>query len=309
MTDAPQETLFKAILRTARPYSLLAGVVFYALGGGIAAFLGDDPNWPVYWLGQGAVTLLQLSSYFLYEYFERSGQPPFQSKFRRPPTQANEPESPLPVPRVIFLQIALTTLTAGAVLTVILLSAGNLSPVAFFFISLAFVLSILYAVPPFRLVYSGYGELLLSILIANLFPAIAYVLQSGALHRLLAMMTFPLTLLYLAAILAQELPQYMEDVKYSRQTMLVRLGWQRGMNLHNLLIAGAFILLAISVIAGLPWELAYPAFLALPVGIFQIWQMNGIAGGGKPRWRLLTLTAMACVGLAAYFMNLALWTN
>jgi 1,4-dihydroxy-2-naphthoate octaprenyltransferase len=306
--DQSQETLFSAIFRAARPLFLIAGILLYALGGGIAAYLGETINWQVYWIGQGAVTLLQLSSYFLREYFDRSSQPPFETR-ANPPRANGDDQQPVPPPRVIFLQIAVTTMTAGAVLTVLILAEGKLNPAAFLFIGLAFILAIVYAIPPFRLVYSGYGELILSILITNLFPAFAFLLQAGALHRLLAMLTFPLTFLFLAAILAQSLPSYLEDIKQGRQTMLARLGWQRGMSLHNVLIAGAYILLAFSVLAGLSWRLAFPAFLALPVGVFQIWQINSIAGGGKPRWRMLALTAMASIGLAAYFINLALWTN
>jgi len=306
--NQPQETLFTAIIRAARPFSLFAAMLLYALGSGIAAYLGESIQWPVYWLGQGAVTLLQLSSFFLREYFDRAGQPPFETR-PLPPPGDDEKKRPAPAPRVIFLQVAVTAMTAGAVLTVILLAGGDLGLAAFLFIGLAFVLAILYAVPPFRLVYSGYGELVIAILITNLFPAFAFLLQAGVLHRLLALLTFPLTFLYLAAILAQSLPAYFDDMQHNRQTMLARLGWQRGMSLHNFLIAAAYILLAVSVLAGLPWRLAFPAFLALPVGIFQIWQINSIAGGAKPRWRLLALTAMASVGFAAYFINLALWTN
>lgn len=304
--NQPQETLFTAILRAARPFSLAAGVLLYALGGGIAAYLGESIRWPVYWLGQGAVTLLQLSSYFLREYFDRTSQPPFES---RAAPRSGEEEAPPRAARVMFLQVAMTAMAAGAALTVIMFAGGNLNLVSFLFLGLAFLLSMLYAVPPFRLVYSGYGELVIAVLITNLFPAFAFLLQSPALHRLLALLTFPLLFLYLASILAQSLSGYLEDVKRGHRTMLVRLGWQRGMNLHNFLVAAAFVLLAVSVLAGLPWRLAYPAFLALPVGIFQIWQINSIAGGAKPRWRLLTLTAMASTGLAAYFIILALWTN
>jgi 1,4-dihydroxy-2-naphthoate octaprenyltransferase len=205
--------------------------------------------------------------------------------------------------------VAVTTLTVGAVITVVLLSQGDLAPTAFLFLGLAFVLALLYALPPLRLIYSGYGELVLAILMTNLFPALAYVLQAGDLHRLLAMMTFPLTLLFLAAMLALSLQSYLFDMKFHRQTMMQRLGWQRGIGLHNILIASAYILLAFSVIASLPFRLGFPAFLSLPVSIYQIRQINGIAGGSKPRWRLLSITAIASVGLAAYFMNLALWTD
>jgi len=304
-----QGTAFREILGTVRPISLAAGALLYALGGGIAAYLGETIQWPVYWLGQGVVILLQLSCYFLCAYFDRADQPPFEIRPQAPFGEDEQNESSPRVPRAVFLEVALTAMTVGTALTVSLLGGGDYPPAAFLFIGLAFILALLYAIPPFRLVSTGYGELTTAILITNLFPAIAFLLQSPALHRLLALLTFPLTFLYLAALLAQSLPSYMEDVKRDRRTMLARLGWRRGMILHNFLIAAAFILLAVSALVGLPWRLAYPAFLALPLGIFQIWQINSIAGGAKPHWRLLNLTALASTGLAAYFINLALWTN
>jgi len=306
--------LIRALIRAARPMSILGGILLYALGGGIASYLGYQMDWPVYWLGQAAVTLLQLSSRFLREYFDLSSLPPFDRRPARPPERPlaapDESESTPPavdVPRVFFLQVAAVTLTVGAVVTVLLLAANKLAPTAFFFLGLAFVLAFLYAVPPFRLVYSGYGELVLAILEANLFPALAFLFQSGELHRLLAMLTFPLTLLYLAAALSISLRGYYRDIQTNRQTMLVRIGWQRGMSLHNLLIALAYVLLAASVLMGLPWRLAFPAFLTIPIALFEIWQINAIANGGKPQWRLLAYTSLALVGFTVYFLNLALW--
>ncbi len=317
--------VFRALARAARIWSLLAGVLLYALGGGIVHYLGYIIDWPVYWLGQGAVTLLQLSMFMLREYFDRATQPPFEPL--RPPVRRRAPPSNLApagetdpdalqpegeveailVPRIIFLQVAAASLTIGAVVTVLLYAGHKLNPPAFVFMGIAFLLGLAYAVPPLRLVYSGYGELILSILVANLFPALAFMLQVGSLHRLLAMLTFPLTLLYLAAELARSLRHYFVDSRENRHTMLVRLGWQRGMTLHNALIAFAYVALAVSLVSGLPWRLTYPGLLSLPVAVFQIWQMNSIAGGAKPRWNLLGYTAMATIGLAAYFINLALW--
>jgi len=157
-------SLIRASFRAARPVSILGGILLYALGGGIASYLGYQIDWPVYWIGQAAVTLLQLSSYFLREYFDRSEQPPFE---RRPPRGAEKPmpepdesEAAPPeidTPRVFVLQVAAATLTVGAVTTVLLISAGKLTLPVFLFMGLAFVLALLYAVPPFRLVYSGYG--------------------------------------------------------------------------------------------------------------------------------------------------------
>jgi 1,4-dihydroxy-2-naphthoate octaprenyltransferase len=302
--------MFREILLAARPWSLVTGLLLYALGGGIASYLGEVVRWGIFWSGFLIALLILLSGYFLHEYFDRPLQPPFSQPPRRPPpTDPEEAPPEIPVPRVVFLQIASTTLTIGAVLTVLMYSQGLLNPTAFFFMGLALFLALLYAVPPFRLAYSGYGELVLAVIIANIFPTLAFVLFAGEIHRLLAMITAPLTFLFLAAVLARSLHGYLEDVKRERQTMLIRLGWQRGMAMHNLLIAGAYVLLAFSVFFGLPWNLAFPALLGLPVGLYQIWQMNAIAGGAKPRWRLLAWNAAATVALTAYFINLALWTE
>jgi 1,4-dihydroxy-2-naphthoate polyprenyltransferase len=315
--DRMMTTLLNTIWRSARPWTLLTGLLLYAIGGGIAAYLGEPVRWGVFWSGLLILLLILLSSYYLHEYFDRPAQPPFSQPIRRPPPRLHNDgngvpeEAPveIPVPRVVFLQIASTTLTIGAVLTVLMYGQGLMNPPAFLFLGLALFLALAYAVPPVRLAYSGYGELAQAVLVANIFPTMAFLLQAGEMHRLLAMLTPPLTFLYLAAVLARSLQGYYEDVKFERQTMMARLGWQRGMNLHNLLVAGAYILLAFSVFFGLPWNLTFPAMLGLPVGLYQIWQMNAIAGGAKPRWRILAFTAAATVAVTAYFINLALWTE
>ena len=220
-----------------------------------------------------------------------------------------KPGDPPRLMRANLLQIAATTLTIGAVLTVLLFSQGALNPAAFLALGLAFVLALVYAIPPFRMAHSGYGELITTVLIANLTPALACLLQFGELHRLLAFLTFPLTFLTLASGLALKLETYAADIQVERKNMLTRLGWQRGMVFHNLLILIGFLLLGTARLAGLPWNLTWPGLLGLPVGLFQIIQMQGIAGGAKPRWRLLAITAAATLALTVYFINLALWTG
>jgi 1,4-dihydroxy-2-naphthoate octaprenyltransferase len=205
--------------------------------------------------------------------------------------------------------LSTTTLTIGAVITVLLFANGNLSTTALMMLGLAFLISFFYAVPPFRLVYSGYGELAISFLMANIIPALGFLIQVGNFHRLLAMITFPITALYLAMLLALSLEGYASDEKYSRRTSMVRLGWQRGMNLHNLLILFGFLLFGLAAVLGLPWPLTWPGLLGLPLGLFQIWQMGSIATGAKPHWRLLSLNAVATVVLTAYLVTFTLWTH
>lgn len=293
-----QPTLAREIARISHPWILLSSILFYTLGGGIAIYLGGSLRGDVYILGQLAVLVLLAAAYFLREFYSL---PPV------PPEQRSDPAPVLS--RNGLLLIAATLLTAGAIFTVILFSLGALNPPAFVILGLAFVLALAYAIPPLRLAYSGYGELVWAVVLVNLTPGLAFLMQTGEFHRLLALLTFPLTFLCLAANLALHLVRYTEDIRLERKTMLTRLGWQRGMNLHNLLILIGFLVLGSAALVGLPWSLTWPGLLGLPFGLFQIYQMSSIAGGAKPRWRLLMVNAASTLALTAYFISLALWTG
>ena len=291
-------TLGREIIRISHPWILLASILLYALGAGIAKYLGSLIRWDIYLAGQGAILMLLLGCYFLREFY------------RLPLVPASDRTLPAPVlTRNHLLVVIATALTAGAVLTVLLFARGALNPPAFVFLGLAFLLSLAYAMPPLHLDNSGYGELILSILMANLVPAVAFFLQNGAYFRLLVLMTFPLTFLYLAAYLALHLERFADDLHFNRRTMLVRIGWQRGMSLHNILLLLGFLTLGSSALVGLPWPLTWPGLLGLVVGAFQVFQMLTIANGAKPRWGLLRITAAATFVLTVYFMTFALWTG
>lgn len=300
--NQPKPSAISKFLHYSRLWEVVVGILFYALGAGLAWYLGKEIDWTVYLLGQAAVTTLQLSSYFLVGYYDLS-TPSMQR-----PAKPDDDQPDQNLSQSTMLVASLTTLTVGAVLTVLLFGRHAINLPALFIIGVAFLLAFFYAMPPLRLIYSGYGELSNAFLMANLVPVLAFLFQSGEIHRLLAMVTFPLTALYLAMGLVRSLPGYVLDLKHERKTLMVRLGWQRGMNLHNLLVLFTYLLVALAATLGLPWSLAWRALLSLPLGLFQIWQMNRIASGAKPHWRLLTLTSMGTVILTAYLFAFALWT-
>lgn len=283
------------LTRFARPVLFsTGGILLYALGAGIARFLGEVVDWRAYLLGQVCVTMLQLSAIFLKDAFDALRQP-----LRAEGRQAGQ----------LHFAAAATALTIGAVMTVLLTSFGYLNPESFLILAVAFLLSLAYAAPPLRLCESGYGDLANAFLVANLFPALAFLLQTGHIHRLLAMATFPLTPLFLAMMFGLGFPSYARDVKANRRSLLVQIGWQRSMVIHNWLLVASFLLMAVSVFFGLSWRVAWPALLAAPVALFQIWQMNQIANGMPPRWTLLVSTALATFGVTAYLLTFAFWVG
>ena len=146
-------------------------------------------------------------------------------------------------------------------------------------------------------------------MISFLLPAFAFVLQTGDLHRLLTMIGFPLTGLHMAMLISFELPDYGADVKFNKRTLLVRLGWQGGMNLHNILLLTSFFLLAATISFGMPVMIVLPAMVPMVLGLLQIWMMRRIAAGAKPNWNALTINALAIYVTVAYLLAFAFWTR
>jgi 1,4-dihydroxy-2-naphthoate octaprenyltransferase len=297
----------RLMIRLSQPYFLIGAALLYALGVGIAHYLGVIIRWDVYLLGQAWVTLLQLSTYCLNEYFDIpvGVEPP-----NRIPVVGNSGALGTgKLPRPVAFWIGAACLAVVASLTVLFTRSMRVNPGLYIVMGAIFVGAFLYSVPPVRLSCSGYGELTVSIILANLVPALAFLLQAGELHRLLAMATFPLTTLLLAMMLALELPNYAVDLKYDKRNLMMRIGWQRGMLLHNYLLLGGFFLLGLALVFGLPVHIALPAFFTLPIAIFQVWMINRIADGAKPNWNLLMLAAAASFGLTAYLLTYSFWTH
>jgi 1,4-dihydroxy-2-naphthoate octaprenyltransferase len=297
----------RLFIQLSRPLFLLGAALVYALGAGIVRYLGAPIDWGLYLLGQLYVTSLQLSVHYLNEYFD--ARQDAENPGRTPFTGGSGAIGPGKLSRVTALYAAATTLTVLASLTVLLLQNATMTPLLILLMIVSFLGAFFYSVPPVSLVSSGYGELVTSILVANFVPAFAFLLQYGDFHRLLAMSTFPLTALHLAMMIVFELPDYATDLKYEKLNLLVRLGWQRAMILHNILILSAFLLLGLATFFGLPLAIALPGFLPLPLGLLQIWQMRRIASGARPNWRNLALTAVVLFGSLAYLLAFAFWTR
>ncbi|HNS38401.1 MAG TPA: prenyltransferase [Anaerolineaceae bacterium] len=297
----------RLFLRLSRPLFLLGAALTYALGVGIARYLGTSVDWGVYVLGQAWVTAFQLSAHYLSEYFAEpdDGRDDNQTLF----SGRSGALGPGKLPRAAALWAGVACLAAGASLSVLVIGQANYAPAVLLLMGLIFVGAVCYSVPPLRLEASGYGELTLSLLVANLVPTLAFLLQAGELHRLLAMATFPLTVLHLAMLLAFDLPDYASDLRCGKRTLMVRAGWQRGMLLHNILVLSGFILLGLAAAMGLALRIVLPTFFVLPAGLLQIWLMMRIEQGDKPNWSLLALAALTSFGLTAYLLAYGFWTR
>jgi len=294
-------------IRLTRPQFIIGAAILYAMGVGIAHYLGISINWVEYVFGQLWVILLQLSAQYLNEYFNTTADSENQN--RTPITGGSGALGSEKLPRRIALMAAYTCLAFLASLTVVMISQMMLTPTALLIMGFALLVSLMYSTPPIKLEGSGYGELMVSILVAFTLPAYAFVLQTSEMHRLVAMSAFPLTVMHIAMLLTFELPDYANDIKFGKRTIMVRIGWRNGMILHNILILSAYLLLGLAAINGMPRFVWLPVLLTLPLGFFQIWQMRRIADGAKPNWTALTVVSMSLFGSMTYLMTFAYWIN
>jgi 1,4-dihydroxy-2-naphthoate octaprenyltransferase len=299
----------RLFIQLSRPMTILSSILSYILGVGIVHYLSGQTNWGTFFLGLAWIIIFLLGAQYLNEYFETAMPPANPTRKLTPFSGTSGAIADGRLPRVVALWAGLTCFAITASLSALIIQTISVSPVLITIFGLILVGELMYALPPFRLVSSGYGELIMSFVVGGLVPALAFLLQGHDYHRILVMIAFPLTTLYIAMLLALEFPDYASDLKQIRRSILIRIGWQRGMILHNIFILGSFVIMGLAFAFGLPVSVAWPVFLAFPVGLFQIWMMNRIADGAKPNWNLLTLVSISTFYLTAYLLTFAFWIH
>jgi 1,4-dihydroxy-2-naphthoate octaprenyltransferase len=296
-------------IQLSRPLYILSAVLTYLLGIAVAHYLTGQIDWNALFIGLVWIVLLLIGTQYLNEYFDPSVTLEITTRKHTPFSGITGAVGSTKLPRTAAFWAGLTCYAISASFTVIILQNSRLNQSILFLLGVILLGELLFALPPFRLVSSGYGELVMSIINVGLIPAIAFLMQGHDFHRLLAMVVFPLTVLYMSTLLAIEFPDYASDIKHAKRSMLMRIGWQRGMILHNGLILIGFALVAISFVLGLPLSVGWPIIFVIPIGLYQIWMMVRIADGAKPNWNLLILVAISTFGLAAYIYTFAFWTH
>jgi 1,4-dihydroxy-2-naphthoate octaprenyltransferase len=286
------------MLKISRPLHLLLAALTYALGASLADYLAVSFVAGSFWFGLVVVLLVQLSMSLLPEIFRLDVEP----------LEENETRAGRQMLRNNILYVSIASLAFVVLILYSLFTVRQLPLLSIFFIGLSLGIVVLYAIPPFRLANRGFGEILLAIQLAYIFPSLAFVLQAGDVHRFLVL-TIPLTLLAFGYFVVRNFVSFAQDQKYDRVTFLTRIGWERAVPLHHLFVLTAYILFLTLSSFGFSLSLIWPAFLTLPFALYQIFQLRNISLGLPPNWTILTATALTVFGLTTYFIAFTFWTR
>ncbi len=275
-------------------------LILFILGLGVSHYLGYSLDWEQSFLALGWTILLQLSGIFL-----RQSAPARNTLMNNPFPQNGVANSKLSRP--FILSIAL--LASFASLTVLFMAKGYLTTQIFFIMVFGVAGMLFLSLSPFKDILNGFHEILVSILMTLFIPLFAFESQAHDIHRLILMIALPLFSLRISAIIAYELSTYASDIKNLNLTLLIRIGWENGMTLHNLLILFSFFVIVLAMIFGMPLPIALPTMSAMILGILQIWNMRKIAEGRKPNWRALIIGDFSLYALVIYFLAYSFWVR
>ena len=300
MTDRNQTNLLGII----RPIHLMTALTMYLAGAGLARYLGARVDLSALGLGLSWLLCILLGVFLLGDYFGISFEDPIlpaRSMVTSTEDQKKSPQSNL------LLFGALALFSSAGVLTVLMGLRGEITPAVGVVLLACFIFSTLVVAPGLNLKYSGIGEFMISFCLVVFPPALSFYTQYGEFHRFLSLGIFPLFPLHLALILTLRLRSYPENYRADRKTLMVRLGWVRGIFLHNLLVLSAFLLFGAAMLFGMPLRIVGPVFLTLIPAGYLIKTYSGLEHGTPVRWPLIILLALVVFFLPVYLIAFTTW--
>ncbi len=284
------------LVRFSQTTKFILALFSFFWGLAVANYLIGTPNWGAVPLIVGYLFILISAAGWLDVYFERVGNMVYE--ISHADWAALKP---------YMLNRALSGLFGISVLFLLLINTLNTMLLVYFAITIALILAA--SVPPFSLSKRGFGDLVYAVVLGHFIPALAFLTQQDSLHRMLPLLSLPVTFMFLAFFISQNFEHFARDQKYSRQTSLTCMGWQNSILLLNAFLLIPYFLLAFSGLLGIPFRLIWPALLTLPLAIYQIYMFWRIAEGANPSWIMIRWVGLAIVVITLYLMTYTLLIN
>jgi len=139
----------RLFIKLSRPFFLLGAALVYALGVGIANYLGVTVDWGLYLLGQAWVTTMQLATHYFNEYFDSPADAANTNRTLFSGGSGALGEDGLP--REVALWAGIAALTGAASITVMLMRAVGPNPALVLVMTLIFLGALFYSIPPFNI--------------------------------------------------------------------------------------------------------------------------------------------------------------
>lgn len=295
-----------AFVRLGRPKFLLGGVALYALGALVAMLHGAEFDPAAYWVGQLAVSAIQLMTHYSNDYFDYHAD-----RANSTPTRWSGGSRVLvagQLHRSVALRAALVLAgIACCAIAIIALWPSDPKPVAAGILTLMLLLSWCYSSPPLHLHTRGLGEPTVMIVVPLLTPLAAFVLQTGQLAWSVVLLSVPLCLLQLVMLLTLEFPDHQGDRAVGKRTWIVLFGAKTVAYSCAALLALAFGVSFMSGELGVPDGVIRAWVWIAPLGLFQFLRMLARDWEHPKAWEGLCFGAVSLFFLSVVADLIALY--
>lgn len=122
-----------------------------------------------------------------------------------------------------------------------------------------------YTAPPIKFAYYGFGE---TVMLINYGPIIvigAYYVQTQSIPTEIVLMSLPSGFLMFCKILANELPDYKEDLKANKRTLVVRFGKKNGFKILITFLFVTYLIVIVTALLGYASKFILISLLTMPV--------------------------------------------
>lgn len=159
-----------------------------------------------------------------------------------------------------------------------------------------------------RLSGTGFGELVVALMVSLLVPSLGYQLQAGHFGYFVVLATAPLFAINWMMLVFFEFPDVETDRAVGKRTLLVRLGYRQGQALVTAITLGAFGLLALLSMIVLPRPVLLGLFAA-PIALVAIVLVRQVVAGRKVRYFWLTFSAVAFYTITALLETVGIFLS
>lgn len=290
--------IFHPIKRAIKPFRLTSMIAMYFLGAGLVQYIQSLENWSAFIEGLIFLVSISISLELLMQFYELKDVKhwPEGITFRE-----------VKMTRWVILILTATLMTTATVIFIDWQFTGVLWLGLSVLVVSLILLSLFYYFSMSWRDLQPYQPLIEGLIYIVLPPAFAYFLQSRELHSFLTLSVISFVPVYLAFKILVQIQQFPADQKTGKNTIIIRLGWNKAMVAHNALILLTFVGFALIVLLGFPWFLLWPVFLVLPIGLLEIWLMERVKGGSKPFWLVMKIATASVLFIPLYLLSFAFW--
>lgn len=243
-----------SFIRLSRPLFLLGGALMYGLG--VAS--GAPISIGVYLLGQLGVSAAQITAHYVNEYADFEADQFVVNRTLFSGGSGALGDSGLIRSVAIKSAFASSLITFGAAAAVAIIS-----PIAALLLILALVVSWAYSMPPVRLLNSGWGELVTSLVVVVVVPVIGVSITGTTPSASLWSAMAVLLPVHVAMMLVFEIPDATTDRMAGKTVLAVRLGEPKTLAL----IGGLYVLSGIVMLTANPGDYAGFGIASLAIAL------------------------------------------